>query len=96
MFRKEHIIISSDGIEYQTLVYAIKVSWEQVEMIKGHFQLMVRRTALVVNYSNENVLWKKLPFSLPSRFIPLSCFANNWRESELGQQIKQYAPHLFV
>ena len=27
--------------------------------------------------------------------IPLSCFSNNWRDSELGQQIKQYAPHLF-
>ena len=28
-------------------------------------------------------------------FIPLSIFINNWRNSELGQQIKQYAPHLF-
>jgi hypothetical protein len=27
--------------------------------------------------------------------IPLEDFSRNWRDTELGQQIKQYAPHLF-
>jgi hypothetical protein len=29
------------------------------------------------------------------KFIPLSIFAEDWRDSELGGQIKKYAPHLW-
>jgi hypothetical protein len=34
-------------------------------------------------------------FDLQLYLIPLSCFDQNWRESKLGQQIEQHAPHLF-
>jgi hypothetical protein len=39
--------------------------------------------------------WKVYGGFLFYVFIPLSPFDKNWRDSELGQQIKQYAPHLF-
>ena len=69
-----------------------------VEKIGFHWSILGRLEGLYVRQNLINIKvgnnWELLSF-LKRVFIPLSCFADNWSESELGQQIKQYAPHLF-
>jgi hypothetical protein len=77
----EKLIISESGIEYRTFLRHLFLSWEQVESIPAHFAFKI----LVAKSSKET---KKSNISL-------YLFADNPIEGEIGQQIKQYAPHLF-
>lgn len=92
------IIVTENGIEYHApLVFAIEVVWGTIEEIKYYWfreGLFVERTSINVKYANRNTYATFMGYGR-SAFIPLSSFSDNWRDSELGQQIKQYAPHLF-
>lgn len=97
-----HIIVSKNGVLWRSLGFTLSTSWEDIEKISHHVYgfsiqegLAVTRLKLQINKTGIGYLptpWQIPPFK---PFIPLSCFVDNWRDSELGGQIKQYAPHLF-
>jgi len=101
--RKENIAISREGIEYEGPDVAFGIKWENIEKVSTGWYFPVKPEGLVVDKSSIRVTKmtigtvKRFPLWASSQevFIPLSCFSDNWRDSELGQQIKQYAPHLF-
>jgi hypothetical protein len=79
LFKK--LTISESGIEYKAFLQHFIFSWNEVEEIPTRLSSKV----LIGKLSNEK---KK-------RAISLYQFIDNPINSELGQQIKQYAPHLF-
>jgi hypothetical protein len=101
----EHIGVSEKGIEYHSPGMIVEANWEDFEQISHYWYHGIRSECLLIDNSQTRI--KK--WSFPARYppttmleslrqktiIPLSCFSNNWRDSELGGQIKQYAPHLF-
>ena len=101
----EHVIVSEKGIEYYAPGVIFETDWKSVEQISKYWRKGFRHDCLVID--NSRVRMKKWSFfsgrNLPTpvefvprkTLIPLSGFSDNWRDSELGQQIKQYAPHLF-
>lgn len=92
----ERVVISSTGIQYYVFGYSIRTDWEKLMRMKG--QLGRDPDDFYLIYSMDNVQkWFWLPkFLIPrKKTVPFHLFSNNWRDSELGQQIKQHAPHLF-
>ena len=103
--RNEHIIVSEKGIEYYAPGIIFETNWKSIEQISTYWHNGSRQDCLLVDSSQIRMkkwsffLGRNLPmpfgFTLNKTLIPLSGFSENWRDSELGQQIKQYAPHLF-
>ncbi len=102
LFFGKSITISVDGIEYRLglkrMCFRLKIGWNGFRrigrfgfteglFINNHYFLRLTHSFLPdwETYSNFATYF----------FIPLSIFSENWCDSELGQQIKQYAPHLF-
>jgi len=99
---EEIIYISANTIEYRRLGSTFEVRWENIKEISQGWYLY-KQDCFVIDKSliriKEMSFWGypilyKL-FDFQNVIIPLSCFDTNWRDSGLGQQIKQYAPHLF-
>jgi hypothetical protein len=103
---QESITITDKTIEYQKLGSRFEVHWNDIERISRlwYARYGIKQDCLVFNKSKVRTLDMYFLGSLYSvrilnpqeAFIPLSPFADIWRDSDLGQQIKQYAPHLFV
>lgn len=97
----EHIAVSENGIEYHSPWSILETNWGSIEKISYGWHNQWRLEGLLVDtfsirIKRHSLLDRYLPvFSSQRMIIPLSCFSNNWRESELGEQIKQYAPQLF-
>jgi len=92
------IIITEKGIEYHVpLAFAYEVLWGNIDEV-GYYWfregLFADRNSININYVSRNIYATFMGYR-QSVFIPLSSFSNNWRDSELGQRIKQYAPRLF-
>ena len=96
---KERIIISENFIEYYGVNYSFQVDWDKIKKINIRKELTGTQEGLIIEYRSVKYLTLKtggIPRYIPREFfIPLSCFSNNWRDTKLGQQIKQHAPHLF-
>jgi hypothetical protein len=93
---KERLIISQDYLEYDGMNYSIRVDWKNIDQIVIRKELAGSIECLVLDHSMVHLLTQKTR-AFPREFIiPLSGFAEHWRDSDLSQQIKQYAPHLFV
>lgn len=84
----QSITISPDGIFYYIRPFQkVQVGWDGFQKIGNFFfreGLFIKDPYLIANGKSFFIT-----------FIPLSIFAKNWRDSDLGQQIRQYAPHLF-
>jgi hypothetical protein len=97
----EHIELSVNGIEYHRFGLTFNVKWENIEEINTYWQIPFRQEGLYIDPDLIRITqWSLGSYKAHSgwsrkSFIPLSIFSENWRDSELGQQIKQYAPHLF-
>lgn len=89
MVLNQKLVVARSGIEYHVGLSRIKASWKDVEKIVSRWDLFPHTEGLIVPKTGE------LPLLLSKLFIPLSLFAENWRESELGREIKKHAPHLF-
>ena len=85
----QKLVVARSGIEYHVGLSRIKASWKDVERIVSRWDVFPKTEGLIVPKTGE------LPLLLSKLFIPLSLFAENWRESELGLEIKKHAPHLF-
>ena len=94
-----HLVVSANGITYSLFTRSVNVKWDEAEGV-----LRTKRSeGLIVNkpaFENSKSI---LAFT-PNRtlkdiqqkiYVPLSWFSDNWYSSELGEQIKKYAPHLF-
>jgi hypothetical protein len=97
-FYGEMLIVSKEGIEYYRGVFGIKVPWDRFKRI-GHFWFregLFIRNGYITTVSPIFPNWTVHGGFLVYVFVPLSSFANDWRDSEIAEQIKQYASHLFV
>jgi hypothetical protein len=98
-----NLIISESGIVYNLLFrLSIKANWTQFEGISSIRSRFGEQEYLIGNTSDFKLPTLILPSmtgkvrTISRKFIvPIEWFAENWREAELGQQIKQYAPDLF-
>jgi len=97
-----HIVVSEDGVIWNGPGFTLGTRWEDIEDISRHvygfsIQEGLASNKLMIQINNKGVGYLPTPWQTPpfKPFIPLSCFVHNWRDSELGGQIKQYAPHLF-
>ena len=88
------IIINDEYIKLIEFGYTITAKWARLIKIENYN---------VGRYSFEGIRvmeWniKRNIFGLFSQhpnYIPIHNFGKNWRRTKLGQQVKQYAPHLF-
>ena len=102
-YDKKHILVSEEGITYNSPRVVFIAKWQDLEKLSPGWHEQIKQEGLIVDklkLKTKNLLRQLpskeyFPRKSPKAFIPLSCFANNWRDSELGGQIKQYAPHLF-
>jgi len=97
-----HIIVSKNGVLWHSLGFTLSTNWEDIEKISHHVygfsvQEGLAITKLTVRIHKTGIGSLPTPWQIPpvKPFIPLSCFVHNWRDSELGVQIKNHAPHLF-
>lgn len=95
------VITSPNGIEYHQQGYYLHATWENVESIgKVNFGRLEReglfvRNALMKTTSIYRILHGSAVYDVRSRFIPFTPLMPDWRDSELGLDILQYAPHVF-
>ena len=92
------LVISPEGIEYYQVGYSVRTSWDNVarigEIPAGRIMaegLILYEPALFVDrlFSGAKYIQTR------GQVIPLSLFRRDWVESDLGQEIKKYLPHLF-
>ena len=93
------LVISSEGVEYYQVGYSVRTTWSNVarigEIPAGKIMaegLILHEPALFVDriFSGVNYIQTR------GQVIPLSLFKRDWVDSDLGQEIKKYAPHLFA
>jgi hypothetical protein len=104
---KESLRLFDEFIVYSAYGITIQVSWKQIESIQKMFVwhnwtwqecLVIDRSSVKILSSSAFALFISPPAkisNLQKEIIPLSSFAKDWRNSELGQKIQQRAPHLF-
>ncbi len=102
------VITSDYGIEFYRIGYRIRTTWDNTEHIaeaqignKRGEVLTLRQPALhrtkwlAWGTTDEQWLERDGQFIPLERTIPLFMLLSNWRKSELGQDIRRHAPHLF-
>ena len=97
--QNEYIALTEKGIEYHRLWLVFETKWENLETISSYKHNYIKNEVLLVETGNIQITkWSigRGPDGFSQKtIIPLSCFAEDWRNSELGREIKQHAPHLF-
>jgi hypothetical protein len=93
----QSIKITSNKISYRMFGYNVEIEWHNIKRIGEYKNLFWKYEGLYLSKSEGTVtVWfLGARFDRSEVFIPLSIFAENWRDADLGQQIKQHAPHLF-
>ena len=95
---EQRIVVSGTGVEYYGIGFALEANWKNVkkagyDWISGDEGLYIDKSLIVAKTRYFNL--KPYKGFRDTFVIPTSGFAENWRDAQLGQQIKQYAPHLF-
>ena len=92
------LVLSPAQLEFYSPGLALVTSWDNLERIgkQSIFFGAVKYDSLVLQRASTQTTawWLKFLRKQPERRIPMSMFSN-WRVSEIGQEIKKYAPHLF-
>jgi hypothetical protein len=88
------IIINEDKIMFESFEITIATDLSKLIIIKDYGNGFKKNEGISVRKSSVRKSILGL-FSLRFEHIPIHNFGKNWRRSKLGQQIKQYAPHLF-
>ena len=100
---EEYIVVGEKAIEHHRRGSTFEIKWSDVENISPRWFVLGKQDSLIVDKSKVKIqdmstfgAWHVINILKPQEaFVPLSCFSENWRDSDLGQQIKQHAPHLF-
>jgi hypothetical protein len=92
----EKIVVSPLGITLHLPGLHVLMKWEDVERISRSRTLGVSYEAIFAPKSKA-VITGIQSFGIFGEKVSINLFrySENWRDSELGQQIRQYAPHLF-
>jgi hypothetical protein len=92
------IVTSPAGIGLYSPGFQLHTDWANLENIGSHaflFRLRKQDCLLLRQPASEKKTWWAPLLIIPEeKKIPLSLH-KKWRESELGQELKKYAPHLF-
>jgi hypothetical protein len=92
---KTHIQFSNGKFEYRTFLISYSAKWNEISKIETKKNRFKQEGIYIKSQTAKgSPVIGKHPDGLDV-FIPIFMFLESWRESELGQQIKQYAPHLF-
>ena len=103
----EVVLLGDKTITYKNGGVVIEASWDMLEDVEKVFlwTTLTKQECMVIDNSNVKVSTapfpyllrpRSKPFNLQKVIIPISCFSENWRNSELGHEFKKYAPHLFT
>lgn len=92
----QKIIITPEEITFQRLGMVVTVKWNDLQRIDTYQFVNSPQESIFAPKSRAVITgWQSFGVYGKEVYIPLEDFVKNWRDSELGQQIKQYAPHLF-
>jgi hypothetical protein len=93
------LVISPEGVEYYQVGYSVRTSWDNVarigEIPAGRIMaegLILDEPALFIDRLFSGIKY----IQTRGQVIPLSLFKRDWVNSDLGQEIKRYVPHLFA
>lgn len=92
----QKIVVTPDEIILERVGAFVSIRWSDIQRIDVHHGLRKNQESLFAP-KNKIILkgWNGFLYGKEA-YIPLEeFFDDNWRDSELGQQIKQYAPGLF-
>jgi hypothetical protein len=92
------LVLSPEQLEFYSPGLTLVTSWDNLQHI-GSMSILLglaKYDSLVLRAATTPKVawWFKLLRKCPEQEIPMSMFSN-WRVSEIGQEIKKYAPHLF-
>lgn len=93
------LTISSEGIMYHQVGYGIFAKWDQIESIGECTVGRVRTECLLLNKFEVRGIKQLANLSglrPKGKSIPLGLFDRNWRDRNLGHDIKQHAPNVFA
>jgi hypothetical protein len=90
----ENISVDENGIKYTCVNYKVAAKWVDLKRIGDFRTSRIHSIEGIYLTDHEHIVPAWTDF-VDKNFIPVSLFDDNWRTSDLGQQIKQYAPHLF-
>lgn len=88
------IVLNDVGITFVTFESKIVAQWSELIKIEKLGTGYPDREIILIPKRMGKKNLAELLFQPPNH-IPIYLFEKHWRNSELGQQIKQYAPHLF-
>jgi hypothetical protein len=98
-FKTTRLVLSPERLEFYSPGLVLTTSWDNLERIGSVSTLLgsAKSDNLVLRAAaiQKTAWWFKLLRKHPEHVIPMSMFSN-WRGSEIGQEIKRYAPHLFL
>jgi hypothetical protein len=93
------LVITPEGVEYYQVGYSVRTTWQNIARI-GEIpagRIMVEGLILYESGLSVAKLFSGVKYiQTRGQVIPLSLFKRDWIESDLGQEIKMYAPHLFA
>lgn len=90
---------SREGIMYHQVGYGVFVKWDQIESIGECIAGRVRTECLLLNEFEVRGIKQLANLSglrPKGKSIPLGLFNRNWRDQNIGLDIKKHAPNLFV
>jgi hypothetical protein len=100
LFLRSSLHISPEGVECIYDFYSYRTAWDNVERVVAMPFGVWRRNleCLTLRDPAADVGgWLTLPSPESyRRVIPLGLFLANWRDGEIGQEIRKYAPHLLA
>jgi len=95
-WRDMEVAINSHGIAFQYHTRYVQAAWEEIKSIG-----LIPRHALIggegLLLQRSPIRWRSIwraPWELPLTFIPLAWFDARWRNGEIGNDVRQYAPSL--
>jgi hypothetical protein len=94
------LTLSPKGIDYRELLYTLQAQWEDVSGTR-QLRYLTRfgdlpSEALVLRHARvQTPKWNRgfMKFMGRDRLIPIQYINDNWRHNELGEYIRQHAPH---
>jgi len=92
---KAQIRFSSETVDYRTFLIVFSTKWKDISKLEVKKNRFNQEGIYIKSQAAKG--WPVIgahPDGLDV-FIPVFMFVKSWRDSDLGQQIKQHAPHLF-
>ena len=96
LFSRSRLMTSPAGLEFSAPGYRISTTWDNIETVRVEWPLSLE----MLDLRQKPVLHHRHPLSwlwlrvLERKRFPLYLFQRSW-QGELGQDFRQYAPHLF-